>query len=96
MWPLLVHLLLLLTAHVLSSLSVLAFHSIHSSGTLHTDDKRTFDAHDAGAYAPASLRKRGARVRLRTAGWSRGGAPRRDPHAGPTHRMRVAACRILQ
>ena len=30
MWPLLVHLLLLLTAHVLSSLSVLAFHSIHS------------------------------------------------------------------
>ena len=31
-----------------------------SSGTLHTDDKRTFDAHDAGAYgyAPASLRKR--------------------------------------
>ena len=72
MWPLLVHLLLLLTAHVLSSLSVLAFHSIHSRRTLHTDDKRTFDAHDAGAYAPASLRKRGARVRLRTAGWSRG------------------------
>ena len=27
------------------------------------------------------------RVRLRAAGWSRGGAPRRDPHASPTHRI---------
>ena len=70
-------------------------------GTLHTDDKRTFDAHDAGAYgyAPASLRKRGARAAPRRWAWSSGGAPRRDPQAGPTHRYRSyagAACRILQ